>query len=126
MLVPSAFGGTFTKSAPKTTKRATTRDHNDHIIPDLFDVVYDTGGRDGLGGKPNGTSRVRSIVNRVVLTKIMASCVRLRQRVCSASMLSTTGRAFMHAATGARFITLRRAWTTGKPAHGYLSLIHIS
>ena len=41
---PSAFSGTF---ATKTTKRATTRDFLDRNIPDAFDVVYGTYGRDG-------------------------------------------------------------------------------
>ena len=44
---PSAFGDTLTKSATKTTKRATTRDYVDRNIPGVFDVVYDAYGRDG-------------------------------------------------------------------------------
>lgn len=44
----SAFGDTFTKSAPKTMKRVITRDYDGRNIPDMFVVVYDTSGRDGL------------------------------------------------------------------------------
>ena len=35
------------KCASKTTKRAITRDYVDRNIPDVFDFVYDTYGRDG-------------------------------------------------------------------------------
>ena len=38
---------TFTRSAAKTTKPAITRDYDDRNIPDVFDVAYDTYGRDG-------------------------------------------------------------------------------
>ena len=44
---PSAFCGTFIKSVTKATKRTITRDYVDRNIPDAFDVVYDTYGRDG-------------------------------------------------------------------------------
>ena len=47
LLPQHAFGGTFTKSATKTTKRATTRDYVDRNIPGVFDVAYDAYGRDG-------------------------------------------------------------------------------
>ena len=47
IFAPSPFGDTFSKSATKTTKRATTRDCVDRIIPGVFDVADDTHGRDG-------------------------------------------------------------------------------
>ena len=53
-------------------ERATNCNFNDRNTPDLFDVVYDTFGRDGFSSKSNG---ILGIVNRVILTISMGSCV---------------------------------------------------
>ena len=59
-LFDDTFGGTFTKSPIKIPKRATTRYYDDRIIPDLFNVVFDTYGIDGFTIK----ARHRCLLNR--------------------------------------------------------------
>ena len=47
MLALSAYGGTYSDKATKTTERAITRDYVDRHIPGVFDGSCDTSGRDG-------------------------------------------------------------------------------
>ena len=62
------------------------------------------------------SSSGRGIVDGVILTIITASCVGTAAVgvFCehAARDLSLQARGLMHAAAGARFIPLRRAWTT--------------
>ena len=51
LLPQHAFGGTFTEKATKPAKRAINRDLTDRNLPDVFDVVYDTYGRDGFSNR---------------------------------------------------------------------------